>query len=120
MLMRDTIIYPLIPGRITPVRHVRPLWAPLPLPRRGNGYLAGKAPGGTATVQGAPVEADIRVLYRPPGGTLGDGTLVAQTRSAQDGTWRVDGLDPALTFDVVARLSGYNDVIVSQVRPAVG
>lgn len=89
-------------------------------PLGGSGYLAGEYPGGTVTTQGAPVEAEIRALYRPASGSLGDGAVVGITRSAQDGTWRIDGLDPALTFDVVARYDGFNDVIVSGIRPAVG
>ena len=117
--MTTRLLTPGFFGPFVPKVQMTPLWHPLPLPRRGGGYLAGESPGGTATVQGAPVEAVIRVLYRPPNKGYGDGTLVAQSMSAQDGTWRVDGLDPALTFDVVARLDGYNDVIVSQVRPAV-
>ena len=89
------------------------------LPPRGNGYLAGEYPGGTTTVEGAPQSATVRVLYRPAEGRLGDGVVVASTTSAPDGTWRVDGLDPTLRYDVVGRKGGFNDVIVANVQPAV-
>jgi hypothetical protein len=45
--------------------------------------------------------------------------LVAKTQSAPDGTWRVDGLNPNLRYDVVGRKDGFNDVIVSNVQPVV-
>lgn len=87
------------------------------LPPRGNGYLAGEYPGGTTTVEGAPQSATVRVLYRPTEGQLGDGVVVASTTSAPSGTWFVGGLDHTLHYDVVGRLDGYNDVIMSNVQP---
>ena len=89
------------------------------LPPRGNGYLAGEYPDGITTVDGVPQPALIRVLYRPADGALGDGAVVASVVSAPDGTWRVDGLDPALRYDVIGRKDGFNDVIVSNVLPKV-
>lgn len=85
----------------------------------GNGYLAGEYPDGTTTVEGAPQSATVRVLYRPGDGQVGDGMVVASTTSAADGTWRVDGLNPNLRYDVVGRKGGFNDVIVANVQPAV-
>lgn len=85
----------------------------------GSGYLAGKFPKGTTTVDGSPVIATVRVLYRPTEGVPTDGVLVAQTRSAADGTWRVDNLNPALRYDVVGRKAGFNDVIMANVKPKV-
>lgn len=64
--------------------------------------------------------ATVRVLYRPDSGEPGDGAVVAETQSAPDGTWRVDGLNPALKYDVVGRKSGHNDVIMANVSPEVG
>lgn len=96
-----------------PVRSLNPGYKP----RNGLGYLAGEFPGGLTTVEGVPVTATVRVHYRPAEGSVGDGTLVAQVQSAADGTWRVDNLDPSLTFDVIGRLDGYNDVIVAGVKP---
>lgn len=87
--------------------------------RGGAGYLAGTFPGGITTVDGVPVTATVRVLYRPGVGLPGDGVVVKQVQSADDGTWRVDGLDPALKFDVVGRKNGFNDVIMANVSPAV-
>lgn len=83
----------------------------------GAGYLAGEFPDGATTVGGVPVSAVVRVLLRTTG--EGDGTLVAQVESAADGTWRVDGLDPAKKYDVVGRRALFNDVIVSNVSPSV-
>lgn len=83
----------------------------------GPGYLAGAFPGGITTVKGIPTSATVRVLYRPEEGTLGDGVLVAQVQSAPDGTWRVDGLDPALKFDVIGRKQGFRDVILPGLSP---
>jgi len=88
-----------------------------PLP--GDGYLAGDFPGGITTVDAVPTAADVRVLYRPTAGEPGDGVLVAQVQSAPDGTWRVDGLNPALRYDVVGRKAGLKDVIMSNVQPKV-
>lgn len=85
----------------------------------GNGYLAGDYPGGITTVEGTPVGALVRVIFRDTAGSIYDGVVVAEARSAPDGTWRVDGLNPNLRYDVVGRKSGFNDVIVSNVQPVV-
>lgn len=86
-------------------------------PEKGTGYLAGEFPGGTTTVEGAPVSAEVRALWRDPSGTNADGAVVAKTQSAPDGTWILTGLNPALKYDVVGRKDGFNDVIVSGVTP---
>ena len=85
----------------------------------GNGYLAGSFPGGITTVDGVPVSAEVRVEFRGDAGSISDGFVVAKTLSAPDGTWRVDGLNPALRYDVVGRKDGFNDVIVANVQPVV-
>ncbi|KPE43988.1 hypothetical protein PA86_03331 [Pseudomonas aeruginosa] len=87
--------------------------------RRGSGYLAGEFPDGITTVGGVPVGAEVRILYRPETGEPGDGLVVASTRSATDGTWRVNGLNPALRYDVVGRKVGFNDIIMADVSPAL-
>lgn len=84
---------------------------------KGNGYLAGEFPGGTTTVEGAPVSATVRVLLRTESGHAGDGAVVAEVQSAPDGTWRVDGLPTGLKYDVVGRKNGHNDVIMANVTP---
>lgn len=89
------------------------------VPAGGAGYLAGEFPDGITTVEGVPVAATVRILYRPESGEPGDGTVVAEVKSAPDGTWRVDGLDPSLKFDVVGRKAGHNDVIMANVTPEV-
>lgn len=87
-----------------------------PLPT-GNGYLAGEAPTGLTKVDGVPSSATIRVLLRTERGHPSDGCIVAETQSNQDGTWRVDGLNQNLRYDVVGRSEGFNDVIVANVQP---
>lgn len=94
-------------------------WSQTPRPAKGAGYLSGTYPGGVTTVDGVPVAATVRVLYRPASGSLGDGALMAEVQSATDGTWRVDGLDPSLKYDVVGRKAGFNDVIIANVSPKV-
>jgi len=88
-------------------------------PQAGNGYLAGSFPDGIASVGGVPTVATIRIHLRAQSGAAGDGMLVAQVDSAPDGSWRVDGLDPALSFDIIGRKEGFNDVIVANVRPSI-
>lgn len=88
-------------------------------PQGGNGYLAGTFPDGITSVEGVPTKAVVRVLYRPEGGQPGDGYVMAEVESAEDGSWRVEGLDPNLYFDVVGRKFGFNDVIVAGVRPSI-
>ncbi len=91
-----------------------------PAPKRfrlSNGYLAGEFPGGITTVDGVPTAATVRVLYRPVSGAPGDGVVVAEVQSAPDGTWRVDGLDTGLRYDVVGRKAGHNDVIMADITP---
>ena len=88
-------------------------------PTPGTGHLAGSFPDGITSIEGQPTSATVRVLYRPESGHPGDGAVVAQVQSAPDGTWRVDGLNPALKYDVVGRKSGHNDVIMANVQPVV-
>lgn len=85
----------------------------------GDGYLAGEFPGGITTVDGVPVAATVRIIFRPVSGEPGDGAVVAEVQSAPDGTWRVDGLDTSLRFDVIGRKEGHNDVIMANVSPEV-
>lgn len=89
------------------------------LPAVGGGYLSGRYPDGITTVDGAPVAAIVRIIYRPESGSQSDGVVVAETASGADGAWRVDGLNPSLKFDVVGRKDGFNDVIMANVSPAV-
>ncbi len=90
-----------------------------PLPPPGNGYLAGEFPDGITRIDGVPAQATVRVLYRPQSGARGDGVVIAEVQSAPDGTWRVDGLNTALRYDVVCRHADFNDMILANVTPAV-
>lgn len=87
------------------------------LPMGGRGFLAGTFPDGITSVEGVPGPATIRVLLRTGRDHPGDGVVVSQVHSDQDGTWIVEGLNPDLRFDVVCRSDGYNDMILSDVTP---
>lgn len=84
---------------------------------KGNGYLAGEFPGGTTTVEGAPVSATVRVLLRTESGHAGDGAVVAEVQSAPDGTWIVPDVPVNRLYDVVGRKAGFNDIVVAGVTP---
>lgn len=82
----------------------------------------GKPPTGSAILSGKlsgpiPLNATIRILYRPEAGTSGDGVLVAMVPVDASGSWQVSGLKPDLKYDVIARREGYNDVITANVSP---
>ena len=86
-------------------------------PRFGTGYMAGTYPDGLTTDGNVPVSAEVIVQWRGPAGHPMDGVVCGRTVSAQDGTWRVDGLNPALTYDVKARMENRNDAIRTQGVP---
>lgn len=108
-------VEPAITRYIGPVRE----YSPFSLPKTGNGYLAGTYPDGITRLDGVPAQAVVRVLYRPASGKVGDGSLVAEVQSSVSGEWRVDGLNENLSYDVVCRHEGYNDMILSNVMPVV-
>jgi len=84
------------------------------------GYLSGTFPNGLTLLEGSPVSARVRVHYRAASyGAILDGHMVAEVQSGVDGTWVITGLDPSKKYDVVGRLEGKNDVIMSNVSPAV-
>lgn len=89
------------------------------IPLNGLGYFGGTFPDGLTTIAGKPISALVRVLLRTPINGYGDGAVVATTQSAPDGTWRIDGIHTHLKYDVVARYDGENDVIMSNVSPAL-
>lgn len=97
----------------------RPGFASARKPLFGDGYLAGDPPDGTTTVEGVPTPITVRVVLRTPQGSTGDGLLVAETQSNAAGLWKVEGLNPLLRYDVIGRLLGKKDVIVSDVTPKV-
>lgn len=82
------------------------------------GHLSGDYPDGITKIDGVPGPAIIRILVRSIDPFI-DGMIVAQTVSGIDGTWRVEGLDSGLRYDVVCRKGGFNDMILSDVSPAV-
>lgn len=108
--MSDGVILPLL-------MILQPATRP-PRNTSGHGYLAGNLPDGLTMVEGVPTSATIRVHLRADG-QPGDGMLVAETTSAEDGTWLVQNLDPDLKFDVICRYPGYNDMILSNVSPVL-
>jgi hypothetical protein len=107
------------PGFVTPPPLVRPADAYYqPRPRRGTGMLSSSFPSALTTVEGTPVSAQVLVRYRADTpGDYADGVLVAQTVSSASGEWVVEGLDPALRYDVSARYAGENDALQADVRP---
>lgn len=83
----------------------------------GDGYLGGDHPDGIVKENNAPIMGTVRVILKDRFGSSRDGFVVAETVTNQDGSWRVDGLNRGLRYDVVCRLSGYNDQIYSNVAP---
>ena len=83
----------------------------------GSSYLSGSFPDGITTLDGVPISATVRVLLRGPNESPYSGMLVAEIVSNPDGTWRVDGISSEFSYDVIGRLPGEKDVIVSNVTP---
>ena len=82
------------------------------------GLLSGSFPLSMVTQNGnLPSQSDVRILYRPNTGEPGDGILVATTICNADGTWQASGLNENLKYDIVARIPGFNDVLISDVQP---
>ena len=106
----------------TPLALSKPVSTPFALMRKplfGDGYLAGDPPYGTTTVEGVPTPITVRVVARPDAGSKADGMVVAEVQSSAAGVWKVEGLNPLLRYDVIGRLAGKKDVIVSDVIPKV-
>lgn len=82
----------------------------------GNGFIAGTLPVGIVRVNSEPSAREVEVRHRETR------KVVATVQSAADGTYRLDNLNTAETFDVIGRdwKHIYNDVIVSRVTPADG
>ena len=90
---------------------------------RGRGYIAGEAPAsgdpdapdGRFKILNVPSRGRVAVLER------GAGRVIAQTLSAPDGTWRIDGLNEEMQFTVM----GFDDrglqnaAIQDWIQPAV-
>lgn len=106
----------------TPLAWNKPVSTPFALMRKplfGGGYLAGELPYGITTVGGVPAPITVRVVARPAAGSKADGMVVAEVQSSAAGVWLVEGLNPLLRYDVIGRLSGKKDMIVSDVVPKV-
>ncbi len=82
----------------------------------GDGSISAKTSDYAAKQYGYAVRAEIRLHYRSPG-KPSDGAFVRSTMSSIDGTWEFTNLNIDLRFDVVARLDGARDVIISDVSP---
>ncbi|KLD65423.1 LamG domain-containing protein [Dyella japonica] len=85
------------------------------LPPGGIGYIAGDAPDGLVTFNGAPAVRVLDLFDRA------SNALVASTVSGVDGSYLFTGLAMDRVYDVRARgLDTHeNDVIASQIRPVV-
>lgn len=92
-------------------------------PWSGPGYLAGETPAdpddpdspdGRTRIDGALASIRVQVQSR-----IGN-VVVAQTRSAADGTWRVDSLNPDMEFVVLGLDDSgtVNAAIQDRIKPA--
>ncbi|MGO4700291.1 hypothetical protein [Dyella sp. 2RAB6] len=83
------------------------------LPPRGTGYIAGEAPDGLVTFNGAPAIRVVDVFDRLTN------IKVATVVSASDGTYHVGNLDTTRLYDVRARGQDEheNDIIAARVTP---
>lgn len=81
--------------------------------RPGRGFIAGQAPG-LVTVAGSPASREVRALDRK------SGLLLSRTRSAADGTYVLNGLDPRFRYTVIAfdHTETFNAVIRDNITPA--
>jgi hypothetical protein len=81
-------------------------------PWNGAAFIAGTPPG-IVTSNTAPARRMVFAIERV------SRIVVRDTWSAADGTYRLDGLNPDLRFDVIGRdyTNTYEDVIVSRVPP---
>ena len=86
-----------------------------PVEWRGQGYLQGQYPDSVALKGTQPVQATIRVVLRSNDGP-GDGQLIATTTAQANGSWKIEGLNPNLSYDIIARLQGSQDVIIPGVK----
>ena len=84
----------------------------------GTGFFAGEAPDGLTTVYGDPIPADVFVYWRDQDNPLEKEVLVGAAKSAQDGTWRIMGLNYNLQYVIRARAQGYNDTTVVGAMPS--
>ena len=78
---------------------------------KGSGVLSGMAPNYHARLgDGAPA-ANIRIDL------LLNGQTVKTTRTNEDGSWRFEGLDPDMSYDIIARAGSLEAVISSKRKP---
>ena len=84
----------------------------------GTGFFAGEAPDGLTTVYGDPIPADVFVYWRDQDNPLEKEVLVGAAKSAQDGTWRIMGLNYNLQYVIRARAQGYDDATVVGAAPS--
>ena len=84
-------------------------------PWKGVGYIAGEAPDGLVTFNGAGAVRTLDLWDRATN------ICVASTVSASDGTYRFDGLSLSRLFDVRARGvdANENDLIAARIVPAI-
>ena len=94
-------------------------YMPFRMPTHYTGYLSSSFPDYVTSVENVPSSLKIRVLLRSNKIPEGDGYLIAEVTSGQDGSWYVGGLDPSKKYDVVCRCAGYNDLILTNISPMV-
>lgn len=90
-------------------------------PRGGNGYLGGNAPAGEddgrAKIKNVPGKVYIKIFTMYD---VENVVFLASVLSAQDGTWRLEGIDSNVQYRVIgADLAGLvNSAIQDWVTPA--
>lgn len=85
----------------------------------GSGHFAGKLPIGLTTETGVPTKATVRCIVRDNGTWPNfDSIVCKEVESNEDGTWLITGVDETLRYDIIGRKDGYNDVIISNVKPS--
>lgn len=82
-------------------------------------YLSGDAPEYVTKVENVATATEILVFIHAEFGDPLSGQLVAHIKTDNDGSWRVDNLNPDLRYDVVCRYTGYKDEIMSNIKPFV-
>ena len=84
----------------------------------GDSYFAGKLPDGLTTISGEPTSATVLCVVRNSTKYPHlNGVIVKKVESNLDGTWLIPDVDPTLTYDIIGRKTGYNDIIVANVTP---
>ena len=83
-------------------------------------FIAGTAPDGLATVDGAPARITVRLYRSVGGGNTPAFEFAGQVRSAADGTYRLNGLRADAKYMVIGHdpTGEHNAVVMDHITPA--